>query len=77
MIVPGHGKPTKDSMLAIKNVQKYLEILRDEIKEAIESGLGLQESIKTLGLSESKKWELFDVQNARNINMVYPMMEWE
>jgi hypothetical protein len=51
--------------------------MRDEIKEAIDSGLGLQESIKTLGQSESGKWELFDVQNARNINIVYPMMEWE
>ncbi len=51
--------------------------MRDEIKEAIDLELGLQESIKTLGQSESGKWELFDVQNARNINIVYPMMEWE
>ncbi len=77
MIVPGHGTPTKNGILAINKVKTYLQTMRDEIKEAIDLELGLQESIKTLGQSESGKWELFDVQNARNINIVYPMMEWE
>jgi hypothetical protein len=51
--------------------------LRDDIRNSIDEDQGLREAIETVARSESKKWLLFDVQNARNINQVYPKLEWE
>jgi quinoprotein relay system zinc metallohydrolase 2 len=77
VIIPGHGTPPKDSDIAIEKIKLYLQLLRDEIRQAIDEGIGLQDAVETLVHSEKNKWELFDVQNARNINIVYPQMEWE
>jgi hypothetical protein len=44
---------------------------------AIDNDQDLQLTIDTAGQSESEKWELFDIQNGRNINKIFPMMEWE
>lgn len=77
VIIPGHGTPPKDSNIAIEKIKLYLQLLRDEIRQAIDEGIGLQDAVETLVHSEKNKWELFDVQNARNINIVYPQMEWE
>jgi quinoprotein relay system zinc metallohydrolase 2 len=77
VIIPGHGTPPKDSNIAIEKIKLYLQLLRDEIRQAIDEGIGLQDAVETLVQSEKNKWELFDVQNARNINIVYPQMEWE
>ena len=43
----------------------------------IENDQDLQLTIDTAGQSESEKWELFDIQNGRNINKIFPTMEWE
>ena len=51
--------------------------MNDDIKNAISEDQGLQETIETAAQSESNKWELFDVQNPRNINQAYTQLEWE
>ena len=77
VIIPGHGTPPTNNNKAIGKIKSYLELLRNEIRQAIDDGMDLQDALDTIARSEKNKWELFDVQNARNINMVYPIMEWE
>ena len=77
VIIPGHGTPPANNNKAIRKIKSYLELLRNEIRQAIDDGMDLQDALDTIARSEKNKWELFDVQNARNINMVYPIMEWE
>ena len=77
LVIPGHGHPTKNWQKAFKKVKNYFVILRDDIRNSIDKDQGLREAIETLARAESKKWLLFDVQNARNINQVYPKLEWE
>lgn len=77
LVIPGHGTPTKNWRKAFEKHRDYFVILRDEIREAISEDIGLQEAIETVARSESRKWELFEVQNAININQVYPQLEWE
>ena len=77
LVIPGHGTPTQKWKEAFIKERNYLEILRNEIRAAIDNDQDLQLTIETAAQSESKKWELFEIQNARNINMVFPMMEWE
>jgi len=77
LVIPGHGTPTKNWQAAFKKSKNYFKTLRDDIRNSITEDQGLQKAIETVAKSESQKWELFDVQNARNINQVYPKLEWE
>ena len=77
LLIPGHGTPTFEPNLAWNKIRNYLIILRDGIRLAIDEGLDLQMAIDTVAKEESSNWELFDVQNGRNINIIYPKMEWE
>ena len=77
LVVPGHGTPSEKPHLAFEKIKSYLEKLRDAIRLAIDNGVGLHEATETLLSDESSNWLLFDVQNKRNINYVYPKMEWE
>ena len=76
-MVPGHGPPTKDAKKAFLKMKHYLEKLRDEIRLAIDEGMDLNDALNILLKDEAKNWLLFDVQNKRNINKVFPEMEWE
>ena len=76
-VIPGHGTPTKKWKEAFLKEQNYFKLLRDEVRLAIDNDQDLQLTIDTAGQSESKKWELFDIQNGRNINKIFPIMEWE
>jgi hypothetical protein len=31
----------------------------------------------TAAASERERWQLFDVVNRRNVNFIYPVLEWE
>jgi len=77
LVIPGHGTPTRKWQDAFRKSKKYFITLRDDIRRSISEDQGLRKAIETVAKSESKKWELFDVQNARNINQVYPKLEWE
>ena len=61
----------------LKKSKGYFITLRDDIRHSISEDQGLRKAIETVAKSESQKWQLFDVQNARNINHVYPKLEWE
>ena len=71
------SNPAKFLSLLVKESGKTYQDSVDEIRAAIDDDQDLQLTIETAAQSESKKWELFEIQNARNINMVFPMMEWE
>ena len=77
LVIPGHGTPTKNWQEAFKKSKNYFITLRDDIRHSISEDQGLRKAIETVAKSESQKWQLFDVQNARNINHVYPKLEWE
>ena len=77
LLIPGHATPTLKPNIAWNNIRRYLVTLRDDIRAAIDEGLDLQMAIDNIAKEESSNWELFDIQNGRNINMIYPKMEWE
>jgi len=58
-------------------MQYYLVSLRDAIRQAIDDGIDLDEATQTLLKDQANEWKLFNIQNPRNINRVYPSMEWE
>ena len=75
-IVPGHGIPSSKEY-ATQPMLDYLSTLRDDIRQYINEGQSLEYALEHAAKSEKEKWLLFDIQNKRNVNQVYPMMEWE
>jgi hypothetical protein len=37
----------------------------------------MEKAMDTAAASEKGKWKLFDVANRRNVNTIYPALEWE
>ena len=76
-VVPGHGPVTKNWKLAIENQQHYLNALLTDIRASIKKGESMESAMNTAAASEKDKWQLFDVANRRNVNIIYPALEWE
>ena len=76
-VVPGHGPVTKNWKLAIENQQRYLTTLLTDIRTSIKKGESMESAMNTAAASEKDKWQLFDIANRRNVNIIYPALEWE
>lgn len=76
-VVPGHGPVTKQWLAAINNAQHYLNVLLADIRASIKKGETMESTMNTAAASERGKWALFDIANRRNVNIIYPALEWE
>ena len=76
-VVPGHGPMTKDWIMALNNDERYLTVLLTDIRASIKIGESMESTMNTAAASEKGKWVLFDVANRRNVNTIYPALEWE
>jgi len=76
-VVPGHGPVTKNWVEALNNAQHYLTVLLTDIRLSIRKGESMESTMNTAAASEKGKWALFDIANRRNVNTIYPALEWE
>lgn len=76
-IVPGHGPVTGDWKTALDNEKRYLATLLNDVRTAIKAGRTMEQTMETANHSEQGKWALFDIVNRRNVNIVFPALEWE
>lgn len=76
-VVPGHGPVTKNWVEALNNAQHYLTVLLADIRASIKKGETMESTMNTAAASEKDKWLLFDIANRRNVNTIYPALEWE
>ncbi len=76
-VVPGHGTQTNDWQAAIDDELRYLNALLTDIRHAIDNDISLEEAMATAAASEKDNWALFDIANRRNVNIIYPVLEWE
>ena len=51
--------------------------LRDDVRKFIDNGESLEFAMENAASSLKEQWLLFDIQNKRNVNRIFPMMEWE
>lgn len=75
--IPGHGPVTEQWQTAFDHEQSYFEHLLADIRSNIKSGITMEKAMDTAGMSEKPQWVLFDTVNRRNINLLYPLLEWE
>jgi quinoprotein relay system zinc metallohydrolase 2 len=76
-MIPGHGNVPTDWKAALDKEQHYLSLLLTDIRASIKNGVIMEKTMDTAAASEKDKWLLFDIVNRRNVNMLYPVLEWE
>ncbi|PPC86906.1 MAG: MBL fold metallo-hydrolase [Methylotenera sp.] len=76
-VVPGHGPVAQDWIGALNNEQRYLNAVLNDIRATIKSGGDMGRAMDTAAAGEKDKWQLFDIANRRNVNTLYPSLEWE
>ena len=76
-VVPGHGPFTKDWVTALNNEQRYLNALLTDIRANIKVGKSMSEAMDTAAVGEKDIWLLFDIANRRNVNTLYPALDFE
>jgi quinoprotein relay system zinc metallohydrolase 2 len=75
--IPGHGSVTRDKKGALARQRNYLATLLRDVRSSIRRGAGMTDTMETAAASERTHWQLFDAVNRRNVNLVYPLLEWE
>jgi quinoprotein relay system zinc metallohydrolase 2 len=76
-VVPGHGPVVKDYRKAFANQHRYLSKLLEDVRLSIKNGEMMENAMGTAAASERSNWVLFDIVNRRNVNLIYPALEWE
>lgn len=76
-VVPGHGQTSKQATLVFDNALRYLNQLLADVRASIKQNLGMEKAMETAAASEKDRWVLFDIANRRNVNTIYPALEWE
>jgi quinoprotein relay system zinc metallohydrolase 2 len=77
MAIPGHGPVSDKWREALNDQQRYFEILLADIRQDIRRGVTMESAMDHAAAGEKDKWILFDTVNRRNINILYPQLEWE
>ena len=77
--IPGHSSTLKDVnwKAQLNNEERYLWTLLNDIRSSIKKGEIMEKAMGTAAASERSYWQLFDIVNRRNVNNIYPTLEWE
>lgn len=75
--IPGHGPVVADWNQALNDEQRYLGTLLADVRSSIQKGESMEQAMDTAAASEKENWVLFDNVNRRNVNLIYPKLEWE
>jgi quinoprotein relay system zinc metallohydrolase 2 len=76
-VIPGHGPVTRDKNRALDRQADYLATLLRDVRASIRRGDAMTATMTTAAASERTRWQLFDAVNRRNVNLLFPLLEWE
>jgi quinoprotein relay system zinc metallohydrolase 2 len=76
-VIPGHGGPSLDWPAGGAGIARYLQVLEQDTRTALDRGLRLGEAVKVVAQSEAANWQVFDAYNARNATVAFTELEWE
>lgn len=76
-VVPGHGPVVDGSQNAFAKEERYLSTLLEDVRNSIKQGEPMEQAMETAAASEKDNWLLFPTVNRRNVNFIYPKLEWE
>jgi quinoprotein relay system zinc metallohydrolase 2 len=76
-IIPGHGPVLSDWQAALDKQQLYLNTLLNDVRDSIKHGEMMESAMQSAAKSQKQQWQLFEIINPRNVNLIYPALEWE
>ena len=76
IMIPGHGKIQTDKS-ALKKTRTYLQVLYDDVIDALKKDIPAEQVIEIAAQSEKDKWLLFDRVNPGNVVRTFMRYEWE
>jgi len=74
-IIGGHGYRTDKE--AMNMTYEYLTQMRNEVRQGIDSGKGIDETIKTVVMEPFKSLRMYETLHRSNVEAAYRMLEWE
>ncbi|MFO7593171.1 MAG: MBL fold metallo-hydrolase [Pseudomonadota bacterium] len=77
LMVPGHGSAQTAPFSMVSRTRRYMQRLRDEMGEAVEEGIGLQQAVDASDFPEWHDTRLYELNHRANANFVYREMELE
>lgn len=77
MAIPGHGHITTEWQAAFDREQHYFDVVLNDIRASIKKGETMESTMDHAASSEKNAWVLFSTVNRRNVNLLYPQLEWE
>jgi quinoprotein relay system zinc metallohydrolase 2 len=75
--VPGHGPASVRWPAAAADLERYLEVLLRETRQAVERHVDIESAVATVGQSERGRWKLFDDYHGHNVIQAFKEVEWE
>lgn len=75
--IPGHGPVTRDKHGALASQGRYLNALLRDVRASIRQRQDMTAAMRSAAVAERGRWQLFDLVNPRNVNRLYPVLEWE
>jgi len=77
--IPGHSDSLKNAnwKADLNNEERYLWTLLNDVRASIKKGEPMEKAMDTAASSEQSYWKLFNIVNRRNVNTIYPALEWE
>jgi quinoprotein relay system zinc metallohydrolase 2 len=78
-VISGHGQLSAQQtwQQAMQLQQQYLTTLLQEVRASISKGITMEKAMNSAAISQKGAWQLFDIINRRNVNNIYPALEWE
>lgn len=76
-VIPGHGPVSAAWPEALADQERYLTVLLEETRAAIQAGQFIGDAVKTVGQSEREKWLLFDHYHQGGVSRAFRELEWE
>ena len=75
LMLPGHGSAQTANFPMVTKTQQYMQRLRDEMSQAIENDIELQDAMDSSKFSEWQDVPLYQLNHKKNIDFVYREME--
>lgn len=77
LMVPGHGSAQTEPFRMVTKTRDYMQRLRNEMGEAVDEGIGLQQAVDNSDFPEWHDTRLYELNHRSNANFVYREMELE
>lgn len=75
--VPGHGPASIDFASAARDLDRYLQALLRETRQAITDGIEIDAAPRSVAIDERGRWALFDEYHGHNVTQAFKELEWE